>query len=523
MDPKEGRQSKTVYGIAILGTLAALLAVFYVALLLTAEPGKAMPGAGPVGSHVLVVLPFVPMSPGEGDAAFGIGLADSIILRLSRVSGLTVRPLSVSLAAASETDDPVEAARRARAGVALGGRYRRSGDTIRLTAQVLDAEGGFVIWARDLEADVEGLVPAEEALAAAAASALVPGTIEDGRLDAGDLLGENANAHYLWLLARGKLATRQSGLVAEAVGLLEQAIILDPGFARAHALLAEASTGMFLAGVGGDRSWVDRGIMSARRAIYLDDKDPAGHFSLGQALLMKGDPVEAAREMVHALALDPAHAPALQYLAILLNTVGMGESFPEVVRRLEAADPSMDLGWILLRQSERDGQVDQLRERLEGELRRRRDEGITIEPTAMQLGILAYMTGDAACGLRWAARLEQVSSNRSYIEIINLLAQARLGNRDAVFRIVEGNRTAFAQDWDYAGLVARGLGALGETDATLEWLSLSAAAGSCDAWGFENLPEFEHLRDDPRFLAAYGVVKGRAEGIAELLRDAGYR
>ncbi len=513
----------TAYAIASVATAAALLAVFYFALLLTADRSRAAPAIASADRSVLLVLPFVPMTPGDADPAFGIGLADSIIMRLSRVPGMTVRPLSASLSATAGTSDPAVAAQRARAGAALVGRYRQSDNVIKLTAQVLDAEHGFVIWARDLETSVEGLIPAEEALAAAAATALAPGPIAGTDFTTGTRLGSNATAHYLWLLAQGKLATGQSGVVADAVGLLEQAVTLDPLFARAHASLAEASNSMFLTGLGEGTVWLDRGVTSARRAIYLEESDPAGHFALGQSLLMKGRSVEATRELLHALKLDPDNTPALRWVAILLNTVGMGESFPDVIGRIETLDPTMDLGWVLLRQHEREGTLDELKERLEGEVIRRRESGISIEPTAMQLGVLSYMMGEPAQGLRWAARLEQVSSNRDYMELIALLAHARLGDPAAVSRIIERNRVAYSQDWDYAGLVARALGSLGDGDGALTWLSLSATAGNCDAWGVENLSEFDGLRNDPRYLAAYGVVKGRAEGIAALLRQAGFR
>ena len=266
----------------------------------------------------------------------------------------------------------------------------------------------------------------------------------------------NATAHYLYLLGLGKLAIYQGAAVPEAVDL-EQSIKVDPDYAPDNAALALACSTMVYSGMTFDYSWVERALASARRAIALDESDPSGHHALGHALLGAGEPVEAARETLLALKLDPDHPRALRLLATLFSGAGLPEQVKLLRARIGSLDPGMDLDWLDIYTGFKEGQAQQTIARFEADVARRQAAGESIESQVMRLGYMSFRTGDAAAALRWAATMESVTADKNYADLIRMLALARTGDAAAVLRILERNREAYQDDWEACSWIGMAL------------------------------------------------------------------
>ena len=111
------------------------------------EPGRTKGSINYDRAISLAVLLFKPLTAGEKDALLGIGLADAIIMRLSNLRELSVRPTTSVLKYDDQRQDPLAAGRELNVDLVLDGIYQRDGDQLRVTAQLVRVEDGATIWA----------------------------------------------------------------------------------------------------------------------------------------------------------------------------------------------------------------------------------------------------------------------------------------------------------------------------------------------------------------------------------------
>ncbi|HZI94837.1 MAG TPA: hypothetical protein VFE84_11380, partial [Patescibacteria group bacterium] len=331
--------------LAVVGT-TALAIVLMTAGALWISNADGEPDRGRQAGAVLAVMPFTSVESDPEVASFGVGLADAITSRLSASPGLVVRPMSATLGALAAAPDPLQAGRRLHATVVMLGECQQTRDQYEVSVRLIDTGTGATIWKGDFRSNVSDLMQAERAIVKDSLAAMMPDLrdMESARLvDAGR---RDGTSHYLYLLARGKIATWQSAPIPEAVELLEQAISLDPDFAPAQAELSTASANMFLGGISSDPAWIARALAAGRRAVTLDDRSAPAHAALGNALLLAGDPVASTRETILALRLNPGDASALRALASLIAGAGHAEPVRALRDAARRADPTIELGWL---------------------------------------------------------------------------------------------------------------------------------------------------------------------------------
>lgn len=405
----------------------------------------------------------------------------------------------------------------------MSGSFEQTEDRFEVTVRLIDVSTGAVLSERTFQSEIGDLIGMERMVVTNTLGILAP------RPQAADPAlhpardGPNSTAYYLYLLALGKLAMFQSAPIPDAVELLEQSIKADPGYAPAHASLAVACSAMFYNGMTSDFSWIQRAIASARRAIALDEKSPLAHYALGYAFMGSGEPVEAAREALLALKLDPNHPSAQRLLATLLSGAGIHNQVRLLRARVALLDPSIDVGWLDVYLGLMEGHPDETIAAFEADVDQRLTAGESTESPVMKLGYLAFRTGDSASALRWAATMENVSSNKPFADIIRLLALARTGDVVAVRRVLERNLAHYQDDWEYCEWIGVALALVHEKEDAIEWIERSARLGSYDLEILENAVELDPLRADPRFEAALSLVRGRAREIIQLAAFAGYR
>ena len=405
----------------------------------------------------------------------------------------------------------------------MSGSFEQTEDRFEVTVRLIDVPTGAALSERTFESAIDDLIGMERMVVNETLGILAPRLRLAEQVPRPAPREPNSTAHYLYLLALGKLAMSQSAPIPEAVELLEQSIKADPEYAPAHASLAVACATMFYSGMTSDYSWIERAIASAHRAIALDEMDPSAHHALGHALMGAGEPVEAAREALLALKLDPDHLRAQRLLATLLSGAGLPDQVRLLRERIASVDPSMDLGWLDVYLGFMEGRPGETIAAFEADVDRRLAAGESIEPPVMKLGYMAFMTGDSASALRWAVTMESVSSNKAYADMIRMLALARTGDAAAVMAILERNRAGYQDDWEYCEWIGLALALVGDEDGAIEWIKRSVRLGSYDLELLDNARDLDPLRADPRFAAAVSLVRGRAREIIQLAAFAGYR
>ena len=273
----------------------------------------------------IAVLPFVNMSGDQEQEYFSDGISEDIITALSKLRWFFVIARNSSFIYKGKAIHMKQVAEELGVGYVVEGSVRKSGDRVRITAQLNDAATGSHIWAEHYDRGLADVFAVQDEITEAIVAAIEPQlyAAENFRarrkppdsLDAWDLV-MRALSHY-WRV------TRQDNLVAQA--LLEKAIIIDPNYGKALGVLATSHT--FSAHMG----WADMAASapiaerSALAAILIDSEDPWAHHALGCAYLFTRRFDDSLAEFELALRLNPNFSMAQGYYGLALSYCGRWE------------------------------------------------------------------------------------------------------------------------------------------------------------------------------------------------------
>ena len=285
----------------------------------------------------VAVLPFENTSGDPSDEAFSDGLTDELIGALGKVQGLSVAGRTSAFALKGKRLGVRAVAETLGVGAVVEGSYRRSGNRLRVGAQLVSAADGAVLWAEVYDREMADVFAVQEEIARAIASAL------RGRLGAG---GERASlvdrptqdlaAYDLYLRGSYIVHTRNSrDAILDAIGYFEQAIGRDSSFARAHAKLADAYARLGALSHGRPDEEFARARAAARRTLALDSTIAEAHVALAHILFaFDFDWAASERAFRRAIALDPTDVHARVVFAIALQDQGRAD---EALAQLDTA------------------------------------------------------------------------------------------------------------------------------------------------------------------------------------------
>ncbi|ANK72771.1 hypothetical protein FA04_09090 [Ensifer adhaerens] len=269
----------------------------------------------------LVVMPFDNLS-GPGDEYFVDGVVEEITAALSRVRDFFVIARQSAFTYKGRFVDVRDVGRELGVTYVVEGTVRRGGDRLRISVQLVDAETRTQSWSDRYEGAIEDIFEFQDRIAAQVAGAIHP-AIRDAEIElAKRKPPASLRAYDFVMRAFPNLWGRRRDSNNQAIELLRQAILVDPGYGRAHALLAwcHASSASYL--------WTDRPeqeLDQARSAIEgagsISD-DPTALTAAGAAMSICGDQDRAATFIEKALALDPNNAWAwarLGWIAIFTD------------------------------------------------------------------------------------------------------------------------------------------------------------------------------------------------------------
>ena len=252
----------------------------------------------------ICVLPFSNMSGDSEQEYFSDGISEDIITDLSKVSTLSVVARNTAFTFKGKAVDVPQLARQLNVGYVLEGSVRKARARVRITAQLIDGAAGDHVWAERWDRDLDDIFALQdeisEAIVGAVRLRLLP---EEKR--AIERRGTNSpDAYNLFLMARQQYASGNQGDTRRddaIIHLCRRAIEIDPGYARAWALMALAQTSLhFRYGRPGDD-----GLVAAERALLIDPTLAEPHGVKARHLRELGRSEEAFAETEIALQLDP--------------------------------------------------------------------------------------------------------------------------------------------------------------------------------------------------------------------------
>ncbi|RWP36999.1 adenylate/guanylate cyclase domain-containing protein [Mesorhizobium sp.] len=314
-----------------------------VALLLAAAAAWQFWPAPPVTAKPSVaVLPFDNYGGDEATGRLADGLTEDIITDLARFPELEVVARNSTEAYKGKPVDAPEVAKALHVGYVLEGSIQRQGSRVRITAQLIDAQSGNHLWSERWDRPTEDVFAVQTEISEQVTNRLGGGAgliQEAGRAAAKRKSPENLNAYELYLLGTEKLERITKADIEEAIKLLNRAVELDPGLARAWVELYHSHSLLANFGVNPEKG-AAAAADAAERAVRFDPSDAEAHAVLGMSLGERGDLSRAKAELDTAVRLAPGSAEILTFYAGWAASFGEPERGAELVDRVIRLDPS---------------------------------------------------------------------------------------------------------------------------------------------------------------------------------------
>ena len=325
----------------------------FVAALQREQPGGG--GAGAIGAVIgrsIAVLPFVNASPDRENEYLSDGITDELINALAKVDGLRVASRTSVFALKGKPQDVRAIGALLGAAWVLEGTLRRSGDRLRITAQLTSTEDGQLLWSERFDRTFADVFAIQDEIARTIVDTLRVAPFAEFAAPSPNRRTENITAYGLYLRGRYAWNTRTQEGITEAIRYFEQAIAEDPRYAPAYTGLADSySLQLDYRSVPVAEGFA-LAKQYARKALELDETVAEAHASLAWSLFIYDwDWEGAGREFRRALELDPRYATAHQWYAFWLTARGrLDEALVEAHTALELDPASVSIrrsvGWV---------------------------------------------------------------------------------------------------------------------------------------------------------------------------------
>ncbi|MGH9839901.1 MAG: winged helix-turn-helix domain-containing protein [Blastocatellia bacterium] len=444
--------------------------------------------------HSIAVLPFVGLSAEPGNEYFGLGIADALITRLSKLRQMVVRPTSAIARFAATGQDAAAIGRELRVAAVLEGGIRRAGGRIRVSAQLVSAGEGRTLWAAQFDEKFTDIFTVEDQVSTRIASAFAPEMMDEERKLLQQRFTEDIEAYQLFW--QGRYHFNQLPLRLEkSIACFQKALGRDPRFAQAHVELAMCHCFRGYFEQAPPRECYLLAQAAVEKALELDEHLAEAHVALGRIKHeYEWDWAGAEKAYLRAIELSPHLAIAHTYYALYLCTMGRAEALTRITRAQEL-DPVSPLnptirGGVLMHQRQYDKAIDVFRSVLE--------TAPAYYPALWNLGMAYEQLGAYNEAI---AVFEQARSEANLIHILPHLAHAyaiagrRAEAEQALAELHAQAERQYVSPFAFVHIYA----GLGEVDQAFEWLERAYQARDPKLHYLKVHPRWDSLRADPRF------------------------
>jgi adenylate cyclase len=421
------------------------------------------------GIRSIAVLPFADLSAQHDQEYFSDGVAEEILNALTKVAGLRVPARTSCFAFRGKSVDAREIGKRLGVETLLEGSIRKAGNRVRISVQLIDARNGYQLWSERFDREIEDIFAIQDEIARSVLDALGLSLTE--REERRFLKPSTANVQAYEFYLRGRKLfqswTRQNMEFARQMFL--RAVAIDPDFASAWAGLANTYVDLYR--WGRNLRDLEEAQRISAHALKLDPNLAEAHVAIGQALAIQRRFKDAAAEFERAIGLDSTLFDAYYLYARSSFEAGDLEKAVQLFEKAHRSRPE-------------DYQATALRALALHELGRA-DEAREADQEAVHL-INKYL---------------EVNPNEARAYSLGASPLARLGEREHSKQWSEQAIALAPNDPVVLYNAACNLAQLGEHDSALDGLERSIAAGVAVSDWIKHDPDFESLRDHPRFQA----------------------
>jgi len=294
----------------------------------------------------LAVMPFEVMSAEADDAFLAAGLAEDLIVDLTRLGGLTVASRAEVMPYRDRAVPPRTLARELSADYLLLGSVRRAGNRARISTQLVRASDGHALWADRFDRTLEDLFDVQAEVSKRIVEALHLALRPGEREMLGRVPTRSAEAYRFYVRAREIMdLSREENLRAEE--LLKQALELDPDFALGLAALGETYARRAMRWWAG-LEMADRALPFAERALRLEPDLLEALLARAMVHRLRGEVPQLLAVLERIASLDPDHPEALEWSAWSYMSMGQPERALGMLERHTAGHPERyrGLGWL---------------------------------------------------------------------------------------------------------------------------------------------------------------------------------
>jgi len=293
----------------------------------------------------IAVLPLDNMSGDPEQEFLADGITEDLITALSKVRWFFVVARNSTFTYKGKAVEVKQVAKELGVRYVLEGSFRKAGNRVRVTAQLVDATTGRHVWAERYDRQIEDIFDLQDEMTQTIVGAVEPEISAVERERALSKPPESLDAwecyqRGLWHMWTGK----QDGNL-EAEKLLKRATALDPSFAPAYAYGSYVQYSRVVMGWSSDVGHsLGAGMALAQQALALDDKDPMAYFAAGRIYMMQGRHDDSIASLKTAIELNPSFAQSHHGLGMALTLAGRLDEAKEslaMAERLSPRDPNL--------------------------------------------------------------------------------------------------------------------------------------------------------------------------------------
>jgi len=456
-------------------------------------------GYQPIDS--VVVLPFANEGGDPNTDYVADGISENLINRLSQLRDLRVVPRNTAFRYKGQEVDPQALGHALGVRGMIVGRVVQRGDVLIIQAELIDVQNQSQLWGEQYHRKNTDLLAIQSEIATGIAEKLRLRLNESERIRLRKRDTENLEAYQFYLRGRYFWGKRNEFGIRKGLENFQQAIDLDPSYARAYAGLADCYNflGAFGIALMVPGETMPRARAAASRALEIDDSLAEAHTSLAFVqLYYDWDWPAAEKEFQRAIDLDPNYAPAYQWYSHLLMTSGKSNESIAQAKRAVQLDPlslaaNMNLGWQYHWSRQYDFALSHLKAVLEMDP--------NFEQGRWGVGLAQEGKGAFTEAIEEFKKAASLSGNRpNYLAALGH-AYALAGKRADAIRIRNDlesrSKLTYVPPYWMATLYV----GLGDKDQAFSWLEKAYQERSGGLVWLRVDPRLDALRQDPRFTA----------------------
>jgi len=454
-------------------------------------------GPAPARIRSLAVLPLENLSGDPSQNYFADGMTDELITDLAQISALRVISRTSVMAYKGARKPLPQIARELNVDAVVEGTVLRSGDQVRITAQLIEASTDKHLWSQSYEGELRDTLALQNRVASAIADQIRINLTPREQAALKSAKAVNPEAYQSYLKGRYFWNKRTSDGLRAALAYFNEAIDEDPNYAEAYSGLADtyALMGDWQYAVMTPKEAFPKAKAAAIKALELDSSLSEAHTSLGYSLrAFDWDFDSAGKEFQKAIEINPGYATAHHWNAMNLGLLGRPQEALVEMRKAENLDPlsliiNADLAEFLLLTHSYDESVKQGRKIIEMDS--------TFAIGHKQLGdayLLKQMDKEAVAELQEAVRL----SGSSPICIADLArAYVASGKMNEALKLLSDLKKSSNPSYTNAPQIAMIYASMGDNDQAMHWLERAYEERFNPSILLRS--GFDPLRSDPRF------------------------